>query len=482
MALALTGEVKIFTFAVYALLLLLGVRIERMQKLVWIAGRAQPVFALLVFGLAIFDFANISQSFLLVVAHFLLLIQALRLLSLVSVRDNIGSVMLSSLMILSASTLSVDWTFFAVLVLFLPAVIWSVVWANLYSEYQIAGETGAPDMRAAVWKRVVPAAKIATSMAFFVAALMCAFVFMTFPRLNLQGFRGQFLQPVRKTGFTNNVELRSGGRIDEDNTIIMRVEMSDAHRAKWNGYLRGAALDVFNGQYWRKSVMRSDRLYRGFQTGLSLPIVRSSRGRLIRQSIYLESLDTTLLFAAPWPTWIALDQPFVERGDDLSLSRRQGNTWRVHYTVDSYLPDNGVLHEHRRSSDLPSSYRDVKGVDVGRLNGLMKQVVSPGQSAFDMAKAIEVFLRTNYTYTLDLGQRAAGNPMDVFFFERKKGHCEYFAAAMCLMLRSRGVPTRMATGFVAHEWNARGGYYIVRMRDAHAWVEAYIAGRASRPR
>jgi transglutaminase-like putative cysteine protease len=473
-SLALTGELQSYTYAIYGLLFILGLRIERQEKLVRVASFAQPFFALAVFALAIVDFLYLSGSFLLAVAHFLLLIQSLRLLALVTVRDNIGSVMLSSLMVLSASTLSVDWTFFLVLLLFLPTVVWTVVWANLFAEYQQVGFTETFHMRSSAWLRVVPAAKKATALAFLAASLTCAFVFITFPRLNLQGWRGQFLQPVRKTGFTANVDLRGGGLIQQDDTIVMRVEMDVNDRDKWKGFLRGAALDLFNGSTWRKSVLTTDRLFHGFQTGIALPLPRRGRGTVLRQSIYLESIDTTLLFAAPWAMWIGIDQPFVERGPDMSLSRRSGNTWRLHYTVDSFLPPSGALYQRFRPSQISPTLLEVKGVTPSRLDALLRQMVGTEASPVTVAKKIETALRNNYGYTLDLGPRMQGNPIEVFLFDRKKGHCEYFAAAMCLLLRQKGIPSRMVTGFVAHEWNSRGGYYIVRMKDAHAWVEAYI--------
>ena len=60
---------------------------------------------------------------------------------------------------------------------------------------------------------------------------------------------------------------------------------------------------------------------------------------------------------------------------------------------------------------------------------------------------------------------------------RRSGNCEYFAAAMAVMLRSIGVPARVAAGFQQGEWNPYGRYFMVRLSDAHAWVEVYLDGR-----
>ena len=69
--------------------------------------------------------------------------------------------------------------------------------------------------------------------------------------------------------------------------------------------------------------------------------------------------------------------------------------------------------------------------------------------------------------------RSPGDPIGDFLFRYRSGHCEYFATAMVLMLRSQGIPARFVTGFLGGE-NNRLGYYIVRQSNAHAWVEAYL--------
>jgi hypothetical protein len=61
-----------------------------------------------------------------------------------------------------------------------------------------------------------------------------------------------------------------------------------------------------------------------------------------------------------------------------------------------------------------------------------------------------------------------------FLFERKAGHCEYFASSMALMLRTLGIPARVVNGFRGGEFNSVTDSYIVRGRDAHSWVEAYF--------
>ena len=87
---------------------------------------------------------------------------------------------------------------------------------------------------------------------------------------------------------------------------------------------------------------------------------------------------------------------------------------------------------------------------------------------------MESYLRNNYGYTLDLSGTPPTDPLAYFLFQKRAGHCEYFAAAMTVMMRSLGVPARYVNGFLAGEYNDVGGDYIVRASDAHSWVEVYF--------
>src|SRR5439155_22954498 len=94
-----------------------------------------------------------------------------------------------------------------------------------------------------------------------------------------------------------------------------------------------------------------------------------------------------------------------------------------------------------------------------------------------IAAAIEIHLRTAFTYTLDLTdtKRIDGvDPMVAFLYDFKRGHCEYFAGAMTLMCQSLGIPARVVIGFRCDEYNSMGQYYAVNQSHAHAWVECRV--------
>jgi hypothetical protein len=109
-----------------------------------------------------------------------------------------------------------------------------------------------------------------------------------------------------------------------------------------------------------------------------------------------------------------------------------------------------------------------------RIPALARQITVNAHTEFDKAAAVEHYLRTSFGYTLEMSTRHPEDPLADFLFRRKEGHCEYFASAMAVMMRSLGVPARIVNGFRTGEYNPVTGNYIIRARDAHSWVEVYL--------
>jgi hypothetical protein len=94
------------------------------------------------------------------------------------------------------------------------------------------------------------------------------------------------------------------------------------------------------------------------------------------------------------------------------------------------------------------------------------------------ARAISNYLSFSgrYLYSLEPQPRDRTlDPLEDFVMKNPRGHCEYFAGALVMMLRSQGIPARMAIGFKGGEWNSLGTYYQVQQLHAHAWVEVYLS-------
>ena len=110
-----------------------------------------------------------------------------------------------------------------------------------------------------------------------------------------------------------------------------------------------------------------------------------------------------------------------------------------------------------------------------QLAALTKQLIVTQKSDWDRAALICNFLKNNYSYRLQ-NKKIEGDRVLYFLFEEKEGICQDFATSMTLMCRSIGIPAKYVTGYYASEKNKETGNYIIREKDAHAFVEVYIAG------
>jgi protein-glutamine gamma-glutamyltransferase len=111
------------------------------------------------------------------------------------------------------------------------------------------------------------------------------------------------------------------------------------------------------------------------------------------------------------------------------------------------------------------------------LQQVIKSLSLRGNSAQETVQTISSFLSNNFQYSLTLPQpQKDTTPLSAFLLKNRAGHCEYFASATSLLLRSVGIPTRYAVGYYVHEYSPSEQSYIVRAQDAHAWVMAYLNG------
>lgn len=92
--------------------------------------------------------------------------------------------------------------------------------------------------------------------------------------------------------------------------------------------------------------------------------------------------------------------------------------------------------------------------------------------------ALVGYLRGNYAYSLTPAESTGRtDPIAVFLFKSRQGHCELFASALAAMTRSLGMRARLVTGYRVGEYNRVGGYYLIRQSDAHAWCEIDLGER-----
>jgi Transglutaminase-like superfamily/Domain of unknown function (DUF4129) len=150
------------------------------------------------------------------------------------------------------------------------------------------------------------------------------------------------------------------------------------------------------------------------------------------------------------------------------------------YSVVSYLPNLTAKELQTESVATASQFIDPIYLDAG---GLSQQARTLAQTAvaghkaneFDEVMSLTSYLQTNFRYSQQLGHVPAGrDPVDWFLFDVKIGYCEQFATAETMMLRSLGIPARLATGYSTGTYDAVLDQAVVHERDAHAWVEVWF--------
>jgi hypothetical protein len=177
--------------------------------------------------------------------------------------------------------------------------------------------------------------------------------------------------------------------------------------------------------------------------------------------------------------WV-IRHSFLLRDSTGSLFNPSHNYAAVRYNGLSRLATPNVTKLRTAGSEYSNEMRAVylqlpDSLDA-RIPELARQVSARGQNAYDKAVALEGFLRSRFAYTLNLTGKPGEDPLAHFLFVSRAGHCEYFASAMTIMLRTLDIPSREVNGFLPGEYNDVAGDYIVRGSDAHSWVEVYFPG------
>lgn len=109
-----------------------------------------------------------------------------------------------------------------------------------------------------------------------------------------------------------------------------------------------------------------------------------------------------------------------------------------------------------------------------KVRQMAQEITAESLTQPEKAMAITEYLLSHYRYSMDF-VRSSQDPVSDFLLNKKPAHCQYFASAAVMLLRSVGIPARYANGYYVHEEDGPG-HWIVRTRDAHAWAEAYLDG------
>jgi transglutaminase-like putative cysteine protease len=127
--------------------------------------------------------------------------------------------------------------------------------------------------------------------------------------------------------------------------------------------------------------------------------------------------------------------------------------------------------------EIVSMYTQLPGDLDPHVIELAKKITASHKTMYEKVQALETYLRTNYTYSVDIRRPSNEDGVSWFLFRSgNKGFCNYFASAMAVMARSQGIPARVVAGYTNGEYDAHHRQQVIRGTDAHSWVQVYFAG------
>jgi transglutaminase-like putative cysteine protease len=445
-------------------------------------------FTLIYVLVFVVDLIAISGSYVTASIHLVLFSLVVKIFSIQRERDYVYLSLLAFLAVLAASVLTVDTAFLASFFIFILLAVNTFVSMEVRRSLKKAAHCGQPPAVPRSERRFsLSLSSIGTVIVLGIIGGSAALFFLL-PRFSA-GYLSNFSsQSDLVTGFGDKVQLGQIGRIKQSDAVVMhlQVEAGDVTGMK----LRGVALTVFDGKTWTNAANDQQLLesYAGRYplreaqiARRNLPPIANGTGdfRLVRYRVVMEPIGTNVIFATSVPIEVA--GRFREIGIDATGSILNMDTSRMteSYEVISQIPQLSLKQLESQSGTYPPEismlYLQLPALDP-RVPELAQRITAGIRTDYNKAAAIEQYLRENYGYTLNLGNIVPRDPISYFLFERRQGHCEYFASSMAVMLRSLGIPSRIVNGFRIGEYNDLTGSYIIRGRDAHTWVEAYIPG------
>ncbi|HRC42998.1 MAG TPA: DUF3488 and transglutaminase-like domain-containing protein [Nitrospira sp.] len=446
----------------------------RLSALTW------NIFLLLAFAGFWIDLLLVSQELLPAGIHFLVLLLVNKLSNLDQRRDFLHLYAISLITLLASAALTTQIWYAPFFFVYLVAGVWTLLLYHLLQEHeestghQVLGSQAAP-LHSTLPHMTARFFWTTNAMAAGAFGLTLLF-FFSIPRVGVGLLQHSHGESLRTTGFSEQVDLGVMGPVKQDPSIVMRVELPDSPgtpSARGPLYLRGVAYNRYDGKSWSNNLLHRRMLTELPQGTFTLRTPGAkppAQARALRQDILLEPLDTAVLFGAPLAFSVRGDFHSVQSDLMGSLHLAFPSHSRIQYTIYSVPTSLNPTERAAAAVLYPEfilqQYLQIPAVSP-QIVDLAHRVTQPATSVSQAVTLIHAHLLANYRYNLDV-------PLEDFLLTRKTGYCEHYATAMVVLLRATGIPARLVTGFLATEWNEFGGYYTVRQRDAHAWVEVYF--------
>lgn len=381
------------------------------------------------------------------VVETLLLLLSLKLLEDKKFRDYMQIYLLITLIFSGYSILSISMVFLIYLILFIFLLNFSIILLTYYNENNMLYLTKKQLQTIMTKSVIIPVLSIP----------LTAVLFLFLPRTNYPLLNIMPGQSKGKTGFSDNVSLGDVSSIQENNQTVFRVSME---KVIGEVYFRGITFNMFDGKSWKNTVPENIKSKKTFPPA-----------KTISYTVYLEPTYDIYLFTVDIPYKVDLGQnrfnyyPYFHK--DLTVTTSVPITQKIKYDGVSLLTD-------RYDDDTPVGYFLLLPPNLSQnvINYAKKFKDSDDyKTANNILKELS---KIEYSLTdLPTGE----NQLEKFLFVKRKGNCEYFATAMAVMLRINNIPSRVVGGYKTSIYNDVGKYYLVKEKDAHMWIEAYINGK-----
>jgi transglutaminase-like putative cysteine protease len=430
---------------------------------------------LLYVGFFPLDYFLLSRTFIQATVHLVFFLAVIQILTSRTNRDYFFMAVIAFLELMAAAILSTNSNFFLFLALYLLFAMAAFTSSEIRRSMQKRQTVARSGLR-----RFHPRLAALTAVITMGILGLTAGLFFMLPRTADAALRRLVAKRFYMPGFSNQVTLGEIGEIKNTSRPVMHVRFEDKRvpaSLKW----RGATLSDFNGRSWFEPSgdpqwIRSIAKY-VFQ--LAGDDQRRMLGRRVNYRVNLNGMDSDVLFFAGTPEMVYMRQLAIESRGDGSYRLGRPPSDGFYYDVYGWLgwpsglssgPAQGLtVHERQQYLELPTLDR--------RIPELSRMATRDAHGDLDRAVALGHYLRRNYSYTLELPAHEVPDPLAYFLFQRRKGHCEYFASAFAVMLRTLGIPSRLVTGFQSGVYNPLTELYVIRASDAHSWVEAWLPGR-----
>lgn len=280
-------------------------------------------------------------------------------------------------------------------------------------------------------------------------------------------------------------DLKFGDRIEDpalEYTVVMLVQLRDKEGTlirpdELPRYWKVGVLNEYTGRGWTgpkdagRRIKDDDDTRKDGIVRLSVP--KSGTEVYVHQK-YIVSPTANKILPVIYPV-SALTLPEVTIDEEETLSRTQLFKGRFKYEAVSYPPYPSrkdltmtvAHHPDRRYLQVPRSV-----VDDPAFGAISREIASRAQKPLDVIDETVRYFST-FTYTLTPGLDQSQDPT-LEFLKHRRGYCQHFASAFCLMLRHFGIPARIAVGFAGGDWDERERVYVVRRKHAHSWVEVHF--------